>query len=563
MSTLAAIQLVLAVVVQLPIGGGWEETHAVFGGIYQEALGTNMAGIGDVDGDGAADFAIVGTVHEPGTYQPPPALHLYSGRTGAYLLRVTGPAGEYIDGGVAAAGDVDGDGVPDVIAGSYGLDANGLMSAGSTFVFSGLTGATISRSDGTGTFDRLGMVVAAVGDVDGDGRTDYFSGSEMASRNGTFHGAGGLFSGATGLRLLDLEGEAAGDAYGAAACGVGDWDGDGVPDFVVGAPRADPAGAEDAGTVYLYSGATGLEIFRWSGLDAQDEFGCTLALAGDADGDGHDDLLIGAQGVLAAPGERAAGAVYVVSGATRLVISSIIGSGFESRLGAGLAAAGDQDQDGFADYYVAAPGARVNILRRAGLVFLISGATRLPLFELHGEGEYHYLGETLADAGDLDGDRSRHLMVAVREDAYGYQAAGAVRIHSHQPYLSADALTLSAAQGGTVRFHLDFPADAAGDLAQILLSRSGTGPTAVRGELVPLSRDGWFAQSLAGLYPTFCTSFLSVLGADGESGAAMTLAPNRLPASSIGSTIHFSALARRISGSVRYVARAQPLLILP
>lgn len=555
---------IIGIAIQLPVGGGWVETHTILLAPYASSEDTRFCGLGDLDHDGAGDFALVTSLPEAGWTNPPSALHLYSGRTGARIWRVTAPGGDPLSGGVAPAGDANGDGITDVIVGGRDLHVGGMFYAGSVFVFSGADGSLISRADGQGSFERFGSTVAAMGDGDGDGIAEYFCGSPNANRAGVTSGAGGIYSAATGVMLHDLRGDAYGDSFGEAAASLGDWDGDAVPDLAVGAPHADLPGMEDAGCVILISGATGLEIQRWYGLSARDSFGRALVAVGDASGDGVEDLLVGAPTVSIHPGERSAGAAYLISGASRQILSSWHGRGFEANLGAGLAPAGDQDLDGHADFYLGAPGRRGGILRDAGQILLISGLTGTVLYVMTGPEEFSYWGSRLADGGDLDGDRSRHLM-SVNDDRSLEEprSGGAVRIFSLQPYLAAAEIEVSAAAGGTVNFDLDFPADAAGQIAQILISRSGTGPALVDGVEIPLTRDVLFERSLARSYPSFCTSFLSVLGPHGDAGARMDLAPGLLPPALIGTTLHFAAIARRLNGAITHVSRAYPLLIQP
>ena len=138
---------------------------------------------------------------------------------------------------------------------------------------------------------EFGLALAGVGDVDGDGVPDLAVGAPEQGR--VF-----LFSGATGQRLRTLNNPTpqAGARFGRALAGVGDVDGDGVPDLTVGAPGQDVEGRDTQGQVFLFSGATGQQLRTLNNPTPQAgaRFGRELAGVGDVDGDGVSDLAVGA-----------------------------------------------------------------------------------------------------------------------------------------------------------------------------------------------------------------------------------------------------------------------------
>src|SRR5262249_44182007 len=142
---------------------------------------------------------------------------------------------------LAAIEDVDGDNVPDIIVGAPGASPNGIVGAGRAFVYSGASGQLLYQWDGLGRFDEFAASVAGGGDVDGDNVPDIIVGAPGASP--TDRGAAGsafVFSGATGEMLFRWDGEAAGDPLGRAVAIVGDLNGDGRADVLIGAPYAGP-----------------------------------------------------------------------------------------------------------------------------------------------------------------------------------------------------------------------------------------------------------------------------------------------------------------------------------
>jgi len=316
---------------------------------------------------------------------------------------------------VSGAGDVDGDGFADLIVGAYLADSNGLRDSGSAVVLSGATGAQLWRFDGGGQWDNLGYSVAGAGDVDGDGFADLFVGAPGTDPNGLFFaGSAFVFSGATGAQLFRFDGLAAGDWLGWSVAGTGDVDGDGFADLFVGAPGTDPNGLSNAGSAFVFSGTTGAQLWRFDGQATNDNLGSNLgwsvAGAGDVDGDGFPDLIVGA--VNADPhGFSRAGSALVFSGATGAQLFRFDGQRPGDLLGGSVSGAGDVDGDGFADLFVGAPGTDPNGLFFAGSAFVFSGATGAQLFRFDGLAAGDNLGYSVAGAGDVDGDGVPDLIV--------------------------------------------------------------------------------------------------------------------------------------------------------
>src|SRR5690606_37627558 len=191
---------------------------------------------------------------------------------------------------VAAAGDVDGDGTPDVLIGDwrYGPPA----SAGSASVFSGANGTLLLRIPGTANNDRLGTVVAGVGDMDGDGRADILAASPWANGHMSAVGLVRVYSGADGAVLHSIQGDLTNDFFGGSAAGLGDFDGDDIPDFAVGA-YGDDDGGVNSGSARVYSGADGSVVLRIDGNSGMDELGFSVSSAGSS-ADGTRRLAVGA-----------------------------------------------------------------------------------------------------------------------------------------------------------------------------------------------------------------------------------------------------------------------------
>jgi hypothetical protein len=321
--------------------------YSVAGEAEGDAFGRALGGAGDVDGDGLPDL-VVGAPGADPAGNGSGRVRVLRGLDGAVLWSADGGASfDGLGASVAGAGDVNGDGRDDVIAGAPGADGN----TGYARVYSGVGGAVLWTFPGDAPGDRAGAAVAGVGDLDGDGRDDVavgFPGSGARTAGG---GRVVVFSGADGALLLDIAGTDPYAGLGASVAGADDVDGDGAPDFLIGAPAYSGVAA-NAGRVELY-GAGGARLRRWEGTLAQDQLGFSVAGAGDFDGDGTPDLMVGIVGSDA--GGQSAGEARVLSGRDGSILATLHGAPYDG-LGRSVAGMGDLDGDGYADVAAGAPG---------------------------------------------------------------------------------------------------------------------------------------------------------------------------------------------------------------
>ncbi len=246
-----------------------------------------VSGVGDVDQDGYGDVAITGGGH----------LRIYSGTTQGLIHDIVGPTSSFgmtLDG----AGDCNGDGAADVIVGDiwqYTGNENG-----DAWVYSGADGTELHHWAGGDHFHWYGSAVAGIGDVNGDGKDDVCVAAAIEYLFSWDPPYLHVYSGADGSLIHDLEVTENVGLSTASLCRAGDYDGDGVEDFLAGY-----WGAWVDGYLELFSGATGSRIFA---EPVGDVSGQSLEQIGDLDGDGFSEVLFGAE--YASPNGQYSGEAY-------------------------------------------------------------------------------------------------------------------------------------------------------------------------------------------------------------------------------------------------------------
>jgi hypothetical protein len=360
--------------------------------------GFRVTFVGDLNGDGYSDFAVGAPYADLFGFTDAGRLRLYSGRTGLRYRQFRGDHDlDECGYAVAGIGDVDGDGHDDV---AFTQRKGRLRYFGEVWITSGYTGRTIFRLFGErNAYDYYGNALAGLGDVDGDGYGDFAVGSPGRDAGGHNAGLVEVYSGKKRTLIWQLTGTASLEDFGAALAGVGDVDGDGYGDLLVGAPRYDVPGKSDAGRASLHSGRTGAVIRTFDGFAWADRFGTSVAGVGDMDGDGVPDVAVGSP--FAAGG---LGRAQVYSAATGALLFDFVGSQAGDQLGASLAGGGDVDGDGIPEVLVGAPGFDGAGGIDCGCAYLMSGATGFPLALLDGESSGDGRGFAVAGGGDVDAD---------------------------------------------------------------------------------------------------------------------------------------------------------------
>ncbi|MEO1198210.1 MAG: integrin alpha, partial [Pseudomonadota bacterium] len=389
-------------------------------------VGRSVSGGGDVNGDGKDDLIVGATRYDaPGGLVDEGSAFVLFGRTDGFdpvidLSTIGGATGFRLDGegdgtlgqSVSLVGDINGDGFDDLIVSDTSLDLGGINgNQGAVYVVFGsaffadairvdsLNGTNGFRLSSDNQRDFVGDQVSA-GDINGDGFDDLIVGAEAAGLDGEAYVVFGAASGFTadinppdldGTNGFRINGEGISDSFGSVVSTAGDINGDGFDDLIIGDGFADPfSGADDQGTAYVIFGQAtgfapeldvadlnGMNGFRMTGPFEDGYAGFSVSDAGDINGDGFDDIVIGAYGDSAAVGDDE-GAAYVVFGKV---------DGFDADIDLGAL----DGTDGF---------------------------------RLEGANASDFVGSSISSAGDVNGDGFDDLLIGANGLDYGGRAAG-------------------------------------------------------------------------------------------------------------------------------------------
>jgi hypothetical protein len=406
------------------------------------SLGASVAGAGDVNGDGYADVIVGAPSYDAGQADEGAAFVFLGSAAGvasgtpatASAQLESDQAGASLGGSVAGAGDVNGDGYADVIVGAPGYDA-GQADEGAAFVFLGSISGVASGTPATASAQlesdqagaRLGGSVAGAGDVNVDGYADVIVGADSYDDGESDEGAAFVFLGSpTGIAdgtpasagVAQLESDQAGARLGGSVAGAGDVNGDGYADVIVGADSYDD-GQSDEGAAFVFLGGVGDGTPATASAQLESDqagalFGGSVAGAGDVNGDGYADVIVGASSYDAGQVDEGAAFVFlgsstgVASGTPATAAAQLESDQAGALLGGSVAGAGDANGDGYADVIVGAASYDAGqVDEGAAFVFLGSPAgiaAGMAAAQLESDQAGALFGGSVAGAGDVNGD---------------------------------------------------------------------------------------------------------------------------------------------------------------
>jgi hypothetical protein len=437
-------------------------------------LGYDVASAGDVNGDGYADVIVGAPLYNAGDPFEGAAFVFLGSASGiangtpatAHAQLESNQENAQLGYAVASAGDVNGDGYADVVAGAPSYD-NPTADEGAAFLFLGSASGVVGRNPATAHAQlesnqleaRLGNSVASAGDVDADGYDDVIVGAFVyddgaGSEGGAFvfrGGATGIADGSPSSAHAQFQSDQVDAWLGWSVASAGDVNGDGYADVIVSALQYDD-GQTDEGAAFVFHGSPnglgdGSPVTAQAVLQPDQAgalFGQDVASAGDVNGDGYADVIVGAYLLddPIYPGQTDVGGAFVYLGSAGgipdgrafFAYARLQSDQAQAHLGNSVASAGDVNGDGYDDVIAGA-----NLFdspeMNEGAAFVYHGGSIAPMEDdrLEGNQANAFMGNRVASAGDVNGDGYADVIVGAQNFDNGQLDEGAAFVFLGSP----------------------------------------------------------------------------------------------------------------------------------
>ena len=444
---------------------------------------------GDVNGDEYGDIIVGVPTHKNLLFDEGRAYVYYGGWGGVdqqpAWIADGNQESAYFGRSVSTAGDVNGDSYGDVIIGAYSYD-NDQIDEGRAFVWygsptglgpNGTPGNAPWVQEGNQEGAKFGFSVSTAGDVNGDGYGDIIVGAHTYDIAGLINAGRacvylGSSAGLSATPVWTGDGTQAGAGVGYSVSTAGDCNGDGYSDVIIGVPTFDDSGAENAGGAVVFFGdATGLSSTLYQAVSdpqAGAGFGYSVAAAGDMNGDGYSDVVIGAP--TWHDGQSEEGRVYVYYGSADGLRQSPAWTTESDQAYAGLgycvAAAGDVNGDGFSDIIAGAPTYNGGQWREGQAFVYYGSADKLsstPAWTVESDQVDAYFGTSVSTAGDMNGDGYSDVIIGAAWYDNGEPNEGAVFVY-HGSATGLSATPAWTAEGNQAEAYSGWSVSTAGDV---------------------------------------------------------------------------------------------------
>jgi MYXO-CTERM domain-containing protein len=453
-------------------------------------FGWSIASAGDVNGDGYGDVIVGAYLFDNGQTDEGRAFVYFGSASGLFTAPAwtaeSDQAVAYFGVSLASAGDVNGDGYGDIIVGASGFD-NGETEEGRAFVYLGSASGLATAAGWTAEPDQgdalFGYSVASAGDVNGDGYGDIIAAAYLFDNGQTNEGRAfvyfGTASGLSAPAAWTAESDQANGEFGISVASAGDVNGDGAGDVIVGAKLFDN-GQTDEGRAFVYFGsASGLSTAAaWTAESDQADasLGLSVASAGDVNGDGYGDVIVGAN--LFDNGETDEGRAFVyfgsASGLSTTAAWTAESDQASASFGTSVASAGDVNGDGYGDVIVGAlnfDNGQTDEGRAFVYLGSASGLSTAPAWTAESDQASAGFGNSVASAGDVNGDGYGDVIVGSRDFDNGQTAEGRAFVYfgsasglSTAPAWTAESDQVNALFGRSVASAGDVNGDGYGDV---------------------------------------------------------------------------------------------------